>query len=97
LAYQADRARIHIARSEYQAAVDLLAPVLAERDRGVFSERSYADAERAAMAYAQCRIAPDPELADRILEAVAAMRRTPPLPRMLMPQAEAWARDCAAT
>jgi len=97
LAYQADRARIRIARADYQAAIDLLGPVLAERDRGVFSERSYADAERAAMAYAQCRIAPTPELAARIRDAVAAMERTPPLPRMLMRQAEDWARDCAKT
>ncbi len=94
LAYQADRARIRIARGEFQAAVDLLAPVLVERDRGIFSERSNADAERAASAYAQCRIAPRPELADRIRAAVAAMQRTPPLPRMLIAQAQDWARAC---
>jgi tetratricopeptide (TPR) repeat protein/predicted Ser/Thr protein kinase len=97
LAYQADRARIRIARQQFQAAVDLLAPVLAERGRGVHSERSFVDAERAALAYAQCRLAPTPELADRIRDAVAAMQRTPPLPRMLVPQAESWARDCAGT
>ena len=95
LAYQADRARIRIAQQRYQAAVDLLAPVLVQRERGVFSERSFADAERAALAYAQCRLAPSPELAARIREAVVAMQKSPPLPRMLVPQAEGWARDCA--
>lgn len=95
LAYQADRARIRIARGEFQAAIDLLTPVLAQRDRGVFSERSNADAERAALAHAQCRIAPSVELAQRIRTAVAGMRKTPPLPRSLIAQAESWAEACA--
>lgn len=96
LAYTADRARIDIARGQFQAAIDLLAPVLVQRDRGIFSERSNADAERAALAHAQCRLAPSPELADRIRTSVTAMQRTPPLPRALIAQAEGWARDCAA-
>ena len=95
LAYRADRARIRIAQARYQEAVDLLAPVLVQRERGVFSERSFVDAERAALAYAQCRLGPAPQLAERIREASAAMRKSPPLPRMLIAQAEAWARECA--
>ena len=97
LSYRADRARIRIAEERFDEAVALLTPVLAQRDRGVFSERSYADAERAAFAYARCRLAPTEAAiwAQRIRDAVAAMRRTPPLPRVLLDQAAAWAQACA--
>jgi serine/threonine-protein kinase len=96
LAYRADRARIRIARGRYAEAVALLDPVLVQRAAGIKSERANEHAERAALAYAQCRLAPSAALAATIREAGTQMQATPPLPRALIAQAAAWAQECAA-
>lgn len=97
LAYRADRARILIERGEFAAAIELLTPVLVQRDAGVVSERANVHAERAALAYAQCRLAPGAGSVQALRAALAGMRDTPPLPRALIAQAEGWADECAAT
>jgi tetratricopeptide (TPR) repeat protein len=96
LAYRADRARIRMARGDHAGAIELLTPVLAQREAGVISERSNIDAERAALAHAQCQLQASSELAQVMREAVARMHKTPPLPRALITQAEAWATQCTS-
>jgi tetratricopeptide (TPR) repeat protein len=97
LAYRADRGRIAIARGQFARAVELLAPVIAQRDAGVASERANEHAERAALAYAQCRLAPSAAAVETIREAGRQMATTPPLPRALIAQADGWGRECAAS
>lgn len=97
LAYQADRARIRIARGDYIGAIELLTPVLAQREAGVISERSNIDAERAALAHAHCQVQPHRDLVQAMRDAAERMHKTPPLPRALIAQAEAWAAQCAST
>jgi serine/threonine-protein kinase len=96
LAYQADRARIALARGDFATAIALLEPVLAQRAAGVKSERANEHAERAAQAYAQCRIEASPVQVAILREALAQMANLPPLPRALIAQAEDWANECAA-
>jgi len=96
LAYRADRGRIAIARGQFAKAVALLEPVVAQRDQGVKSERANEHAERAALAYARCRIRPAAAQVAVLRESDRQMASTPPLPRALIAQAEAWTDECAA-
>ncbi len=95
LAYRADRARIHIARGEHAVAIELLKPVLAQREAGVISERSNIDAERAALAHSQCQLEASSELVQAMRDAAERMHKKPPLPRALIGQTEGWATQCA--
>ncbi len=96
LAYRADRGRIAIARGDFAGAVGLLTPVLQQRAAGVKSERANEHAERAALAYAQCRLRPDAIHVETLREAGRQMQTTPPLPFALIAQAAGWAQECAA-
>jgi eukaryotic-like serine/threonine-protein kinase len=96
LAYRADRGRIAIARGDFAKAVALLAPVLEKRVAGVKSERANEHAERAALAYAQCRLQPKAAHVETMREAGRQMQATPPLPFVLIKQADEWAHECEA-
>ena len=96
LAYRADRGRIAIARGQFARAIGLLEPVLAQRAAGIKSERANEHAERAALAYARCRLSPSTAQVAAIREAGTQMLSTPPLPRALIAQAAGWATECEA-
>lgn len=91
---QADRARIHIARAEWREAEALLAAVVSSRGQEQMAELANVDAERAALAYARCRLAASAQTHDSLAAAVVALRERPPLPYAGLVQAEGWLADC---
>ncbi|MCQ4167070.1 serine/threonine-protein kinase [Tahibacter harae] len=94
LSLQADRARVHLGRGEFREAEALLAPVIAGRGSERAVESASVDAERAALAYARCRLAASAQTHDSLAAAVVALRERPPLPYAGLAQAEGWLADC---
>ena len=69
--------------------------MLVKRSAGVVSERSSAEAERAALAHARCTLQPRPDEAEALRAALVGMRAKPPLPHALIAQSEGWLERCA--